>query len=77
MENQTLVKVQSKGLITIPKEYRKSLRIDDNGFVRIKKLKGVLIVEPVRTLSYPVRSYNEEEVEGFIVYDQEQGKGLL
>lgn len=77
MENQTLVKVQSKGLITIPKEYRKSLRIDDNGFVRIKKLKGVLIVEPVRTLSYPVRSYNEEEVEEFIVYDQEQGKGLL
>lgn len=73
---EEIVKIQQKGLITIPKKIREELGLVENGFVRLKKEKGKLVMEPVRTLSYPVRSYTEKEIEEFLKLDEEETKAL-
>lgn len=71
-----LVKLQPKGLITIPKKIRQSLGFEENGIVRLTSDKGRLIIEPVRMLSYPVRSYTNSEVKEFVEFDKEETKKL-
>ena len=71
-----IVKIQAKGLVTIPKEYREELGLEENGLVRVKRRKGRIIIEPVRVLPYPVRSYTKAEVEAFLKLDEKESKGL-
>ena len=77
-----IIKIQPKGLITIPSKLRKSLGFTENGLARLKSEKGRLIMEPVRTLPYPVRSYSDNELQEFIDLDKKESqklkkKGLL
>ena len=72
---EELIKIQTKGILTIPKKFRKDL-FDENDLVRIKKEKGRLIIEPVRILSYSVRSYTDAEMKEFITFDAEETIGL-
>lgn len=74
--SEEIVKIQPKGLITIPVNLRKELGFDESGLARVKKEKGRLIVEPVRTLPYPVRAYTKEEIKEFIKLDRKEAKGL-
>lgn len=71
---EEIVKIQPKGLMTLPKKVRERLGLTPNTFVRIRENKGTLIIEPVRTLPYPVRSYTDNELAEFIALDKEQGK---
>lgn len=71
-----IVKIQPKGLITIPINLRKELGFEESGLARVRKEKGRLILEPVRTLPYPVRSYTKEEIKGFIELDRKESKNL-
>lgn len=71
-----IVKIQPKGLITIPVNLRKELGFDESGLARVWKDKGRLILEPVRTLNYPVRSYTDKELEEFSKLDKEESKKL-
>lgn len=71
-----LVKLQPKGLITIPKKLRRSLGFEENGIVRLTTDKGRLIVEPVRTLPYPVRTYSDTEIQEFIEFDKVETKKI-
>ena len=71
-----IVKIQTKGLITIPKEYRKELGFEESGLVRVKKGKGRIVIEPVRVLPYPVRSYTKKEIEEFLKLDEKESKRL-
>lgn len=73
---EELVKLQPKGLITIPKRFRVAFAFEDNSIIRIKKDKGRLVLEPVRTLPYPVRSYSKQEIKEFIELDTDQTKRL-
>lgn len=73
---EEIVKIQPKGLITIPKKFRKSLGFEENKLARLKEEKGRLVLEPVRTLPYPVRSYTEKELEEFFNLDEEESKDL-
>lgn len=70
---EEIVKIQPKGLFTIPKKFRVGL-FEENGLARVIKEKGRLIVEPVRTLNYPVRSYTDEEVKEFLNLDASETK---
>lgn len=70
------VKVQQKGLITIPKAFRDQLGIKENTLVKITKEKGRLIIEPMNDLPYGVRSYTPEEVQEFIEYDKKLSEQL-
>ncbi|MEK7633683.1 MAG: AbrB/MazE/SpoVT family DNA-binding domain-containing protein [Patescibacteria group bacterium] len=73
---EELVKLQPKGLITIPKKFREEFGFEENGLVRIKKDKDKLTIEPVRTLPYKVRSYTDKEIEEFFKLDDEETKEL-
>ena len=72
---EIIVKIQPKGLFTIPKKLRAGL-FEENGFARVRKEKRRLVIEPVRMLSYPVRSYTNDEIDEFLNLDQEEAKKL-
>lgn len=73
---EEIVKIQPKGLVTLPKKVRDRLGLIPNTFARIREDRGSLIIEPVRTLPYPVRSYTDNELAEFIAFDEKQGKQL-
>lgn len=64
------IKVQAKGVITIPRKLRKRTGLADNSLARIREEKGKIIIEPVRVLPYPVRSYTQKEVAEFFSLDE-------
>lgn len=72
---EEIVKIQPKGVFTIPKKFRTGL-FEENSLARVRKEKGRLILEPVRTLPYPVRSYTDEEVKEFLELDAKESKTL-
>lgn len=73
---EEIVKLQPKGLLTIPKKLREDLGFEENGLVRVKKDKGRLVLEPVRVLAYPVRTYTKQDLEEFIEFDRKEAKQL-
>ena len=73
---EDIIKIQPKWLITIPKKARQGMGFEENGLARLKKERGRIYIEPVRTLPYPVRTYTKEELEEFIRFDEEQGREL-
>lgn len=77
-----IVKIQPRGLFTIPKKLRIRLGLSDNSLAKVKEEKGKLIIEPVRTLPYSVRSYTDANIREFIELDKKESaalrkKGLL
>lgn len=73
---EDIVKMQPKGLLTIPKRFREELGFEEDGFIRVKQEKGRIVLEPVRILDYPVRSYNKEEIDDFLELDRKETKTL-
>ena len=73
---EEIVKIQSRGLLTIPAKFRKEPYFKENSLVRIIKEKGRLIIEPVRTLPYPVRSYTKQELKEFFELDKKETNEL-
>jgi len=73
---EEIIKILPKGIMTIPKKFRESLGFAENGLARVKEEKGRLILEPVRTLPYPVRRYTDEEIEEFIALDKSESEEL-
>lgn len=69
---EELVKIQPKGLLTIPKQLREELGFIEGDFARIKEEKGRLVIEPVRTLSYQVRSYSDSDLKEFFAEDRRE-----
>lgn len=79
---EDIIKILSKGVVTIPKKLRQEIGLEENSLARIKKDKGRLVIEPIRTLAFPVRSYTTEEINEFLELDRKEtktlkGKGLL
>ena len=72
---EEIIKLQPRGVITVPKKLREGL-FDDAGIAKIKRLGRKLIIEPVKTLSYPVRSYTDKELREFFELDEEETKKL-
>lgn len=73
---EEFVKVQAKGLITIPKKLREELHITEETIVKIKREGQKLTMEPIKTITYPVRSYTKEEIKQFMTFDAAQTKEL-
>lgn len=73
---EEFITLQPKGVFTIPKKFRKILGFTDRSVIRVKPEKGRLIIESVRILPYPVRTYSEKEVAEFIDLDKKQTKEL-
>lgn len=73
---EDIIKIQPKGLITIPKKMRESIGISERGLMRIKADNGKITIEPIRTLPYPVRSYTDAEIDDFFALDETESKKL-
>lgn len=79
---EEFVKLLPKGLITIPKKFRDEIGLKENTVVKVKRQGQTLTIEPIRTISYPVRTYTKEEIKEFIKLDKKEShklrkKGLL
>lgn len=53
------VKILSKGLITIPKEFREALDLKEGEIARVKKVGRRLVVEPREVADYELYSDKE------------------
>ena len=73
---EEIVKLQPKGLITIPKKIRQKIGLEENSLLRIRQEGKKLTIEPIRIISYPVRSYTKKEIEEFLAFDAKQTKEL-
>ena len=73
---EEIVRIQPKGLITIPKNLRIRLGFEESQLARIKSEKGRLIIEPVKTIPYQVRSYSDKEIKEFLEEDEKETKEL-
>ena len=67
---QTLVRVQSKGLITLPKKIRDEVGFQENSHLKITTENGRVILEPAKTFSSPIRVYTDEEIAQFLEDDK-------
>ena len=66
---EEIIKIQPRGVFTVPKKLRENL-FDEDGVAKITRMGRKLIIEPVRTLPYPIRSYTNSEVEEFFKLDE-------
>jgi AbrB family looped-hinge helix DNA binding protein len=73
---QDIVKVQKKGLITIPNAFRENLGLEPGSLARITKVKGRLLVEQLTTPPYKVRSYKESEIKDCLALDKKESEEL-
>lgn len=69
IQEQELLRVLSKGMITIPKAWRDVFGFEKGGRVRARKLKNQIIIEPIRK-SAPYRIYSQKELLRFLKDDQ-------
>lgn len=68
---EEIIKMQPKGLLTIPVKIRKKYGLNANDFIRIKASNGKVYLEPVRTLPYPIRSYTNKDLDEFFELDKQ------
>lgn len=66
-----IIKIQSRGVITIPRQFR-DRDFDENNFIRVRKTGGKIILEPVTMPRYSVRRYTDDEVEEFLKMDKDE-----
>jgi bifunctional DNA-binding transcriptional regulator/antitoxin component of YhaV-PrlF toxin-antitoxin module len=69
---EDILKIQPRGVLTIPKKLRDVSGISENSLVKIRADKGRLILESVRTLPYPVRSYKKDDLKDFFELDDQE-----
>lgn len=67
---QTLIRVQSKGLITLPKKIRDELNLSENSHLKISIQNGKVVLDPLQVRSFPIRIYTDEEIEQFLEDDK-------
>ena len=72
---EEIIKLQPRGVFTLPKKLREGL-FDENGLAKITRSGRKLVIEPIRTLSYSVRSYTDKEVQSFFDLDEKETKYL-
>ena len=70
-----IIQLQPRWVFTLPKSLREDF-FEDNKLAKISRVGRKIIIEPVRTLPYAVRSYSKNEVDEFFELDVEESKEL-
>ena len=65
---EELLRVLTKGMITIPKSWRDELGINEGEIIKAKK-SGYKIIIEVKNKSVPYRIYSQEELKQFLKDD--------
>ncbi len=69
-----LVRPQSKGMVTIPSEFRRQLGIDENSLLEVKLVdSGVLFVK-VSAPNEEIELYSNEQIDEWLKEDQLDAK---
>lgn len=72
---EEIVRLRARGVLTVPKKMREGL-FDKQGIAKMKRSGRRLIIEPIRTLPYPVRSYTDRELGEFFDLDEKETKDI-
>lgn len=59
-----------KGMVTIPKQWREELGIEEGEVVKARKEGNTVIIEPSQSKSVPYRVYSDSEIEEFLQEDR-------
>jgi bifunctional DNA-binding transcriptional regulator/antitoxin component of YhaV-PrlF toxin-antitoxin module len=73
---EEIIKILPKGIMTIPIKFRTELGFTEPGLARVKKEGKRLIIEPVYTVPYPIRTYSDKEIDEFLAEDAKETKTL-
>lgn len=65
---QDIIQVQPRGGFTIPRRFRTE-EFESGKYLRLSKIQGKIILEPVQIIGYPVRKYTDNEVGEFFALD--------
>lgn len=76
VSREEIVRILPKGLMTIPVDLRRRLGFSENSLARVRAEEGKLVIEPVFTLPYKVRTYTDKEVKEFLNLDKKESKVL-
>lgn len=68
--NQEWLKVLGKGMVTIPKQWREELGIEEGMVVRAKKEGNTVVIESQQNTSVPYRVYSDTEIDEFLKNDK-------
>lgn len=68
--NQEWLKVLGKGMVTIPKQWRDELGIEEGTVVKARKEGNKLVIEAQRSPSVPYRIYSDAEINEFLEDDK-------
>lgn len=68
--NQEWLKVLGKGMVTIPKQWREELRIEEGAVVKAKKEGNKVIIEAQQSPAAPFRVYSDREINKFLKEDR-------
>lgn len=66
-----IVKIQPRRVVTIPSKLAGD-GFDEGNFVRVRKVDGRLIIEPVTIPRYSVRRYSDKELNEFFALDDQE-----
>ncbi|PIQ72535.1 hypothetical protein CO007_05895 [Candidatus Roizmanbacteria bacterium CG_4_8_14_3_um_filter_36_10] len=68
-QQEEWLKILTKGMVTIPKSWRKELGIEEGKMVKAKKIANQIIIEPMeKPVSY--RTYSQKELQQFLKDDR-------
>lgn len=68
-QQEEWLKILTKGMVTLPKSWRKELGIEEGKMVKAKKVANQIIIEPMeKPVSY--RTYSQKELQQFLRDDQ-------
>lgn len=68
--NQEWLKVLGKGMVTIPKQWRDELGIEEGGVVKAEKEGNKVVIEAGQSAFVPYRVYSDSEIEEFLKEDE-------
>ena len=63
------LRILGKGMVTIPKEWRDELGLEEGGIVRAQRVGSKMIIE-VESKSVPYRIFSKEEIKVWLKEDQ-------
>lgn len=63
------LRILGKGMVTIPKEWRDELGLEEGGLVKAQKVGSKMIIE-AQSKSVPYRIFSKEEIETWLEEDQ-------
>jgi bifunctional DNA-binding transcriptional regulator/antitoxin component of YhaV-PrlF toxin-antitoxin module len=70
----TTIQINKRGTLTLPKEYRKMLGLEQGGVVMAESTEKGLLLKPA--LAFPIELYSESRVAEFDEEDNALGKYL-